>query len=370
MAQKSIVIISNTSWSIYNFRFNLAKFLQNNNYDIICIAPKDKYSSYLAESFTYYDIFIDNKGVNPINDSKILYQLYKLYKKIQPDIVLNFTIKPNIYSSIIARILSIPTISNITGLGTVFIKQTIITKLVKRLYKFALQKNYKIFFQNSDDKELFNANNLINMKYVDVLPGSGIDTTKFIPIQTNINENFMFLFIGRLLKDKGIYEFIDAIKIVQQNYPNILFQVVGDIDNKNNTSITQENLNQWIDNKLIEYYRFSDDIASYIANADCVLLPSYREGTPRVLLEAASMEKPLISTNVPGCRNVVDDGVNGFLCEVKNSKDLANKMEKMLNLSKEERQKMGKRGREKMIKEFDEKIVIDKYLQTIKEILQ
>jgi len=365
-----IIICLNTSWNIYNFRLNLARALKDNGYKVILVAPYDKYSEILKQEFEYHDIYMNNKGTNPKEDLKTLIEFYKLYKKIKPDIVLNYTIKPNIYGNIACSLLGIKTINNISGLGTVFIKESMVTKIVKGLYKYSLNKSSKVFFQNNEDKELFIENKLVPSTSCDLLPGSGIDTNKFIPIEyKNEDKNFKFLLIARMLWDKGIGEYIDAARIIKQKYSNIEFQLLGSLDAVNKTAISKEQMQSWIKEGVVLYLGVTDDVKEYIKKADCIVLPSYREGTPRTLLESASMSKPIITTNAVGCKEVIDDNINGYLCEVKNAQDLAQKMEKMINLSELERENMGKKGREKMIKEFDEKIVIDKYLTTIKEII-
>jgi glycosyltransferase involved in cell wall biosynthesis len=175
--------------------------------------------------------------------------------------------------------------------------------------------------------------------------------------------------IARILKDKGIHEYIKAIEIIKKKYFNVEFQLLGASDSKNNTAISKIEIDSWTEKGFINYLGTTDDVPFYISNSNCVVLPSYREGVSRSLLEAAAMERPLIATNVPGCKEVVDDNKNGFLCKVKDSKDLADKMEKMLNLSENERINMGKEGRNKIIREFDEKFVIDKYIKNIQEVL-
>jgi len=365
-----IIISSNTSWSIYNFRLGLVKELLKKN-KVIIIAPKDKFSQKLIDlGCEYYDIYIDNKGTNPINDLKTFWQYYKIYKKIKPNVVLHFTIKPNIYGNFACELLNILVVNNVTGLGTVFIKENLVTQIVKNMYKMAF-KNSFIFFQNKDDKELFFKLGIINHKNIEILPGSGINIEKFQPIQIEKKDNiFRFLLIARLLWDKGIGEYVEAAKIIKQKYQNVEFLLLGAVGVDNPTAISKEQIDRWVGEGIVRYLGVTDNVKSEIAKADCIVLPSYREGTSRVLLESAAMAKPIITTNVPGCNNIVDDGINGFLCKVKDIKDLADKMEKMLNLSEEERIKMGKRGREKIIREFDERIVIKKYLETIEKLLK
>ncbi len=367
MKKKIIAIVINTSWNIFNFRLGLLKALQEEGYRIVAIAPKDDYSEKLeALGFEYHNIDINNKGTNPIEDAKLVFAFYKLYKEIDPDILLQYTIKPNIYGSMAAGMLGIPVISNISGLGTVFLNDSLSSKIARFLYKISLKKN-TVFFQNNDDRDLFVKNNLIKVEQTTLVPGSGINTELFKPkqIQEENKKDITFLFIARLVRDKGIVEYIEAVKKIKSDYLNIQFKVLGSLYPGNPTAITQEELNTWIDDGYIEYLGHSDDVKLEILKVDCIVLPSYREGLSRVLLEAASLAKPIITTDTPGCRDVVNNGVNGYLCEVKDADSLAEQMEKMILLSDEARGEMGKKGREKVMKEFDEKIVIGKYKEAI-----
>lgn len=366
-----IVISINTSWNVYNFRWGLIKALQKEGYEIYVVTPRDEYSKKIEEvGIKYIDIFINNKGTNPIEDMKTIYQYYKIYKEIKPDIALHYTIKPNIYGTIGAKLAGVKVVNNISGLGTVFLNDNISSKIARNLYKFALKFSDKVFFQNPNDRELFIKNNLVNENKTELLPGSGINTQKFLPLPKTIKDNkFKFLFIGRLVRDKGIMEYIDAAKIIKQKYKNIEFQILGHFYLNNPTAITEEELCKWTKKGIVEYLGTSDNVHDIIKESDCIILPSYREGLSRVLLEASSMEKPIITTDTPGCNDVVEHGENGFLCKVKDSKSLVRKIEKMLNLKEEERIQMGKIGRQKVKKEFDETIVINKYIKAIKNLL-
>jgi len=369
---KKIVICSNTFWSIYNFRLNLAKNLKRNGYKVILVAPKDGYMDKLKDEFDCYVIYMNNKGTNPIQDLKTTIEFYKLYKKIKPSIVLNFTIKPNIYGTIACSLLNIKSINNIAGLGNLFINQNFITKIAKFLYKYSQNKANKIFFQNKDDYEMFIKEKIVEKVKCDILPGSGVDIEKFKPIEIEKKDNiFKFLLIARMIWDKGIGEYIEAAKIIKQKYNNLEFFLLGAVGVNNPSAISKHQIQEWEKADIVKYLGTTDNVKKEISKVDCIVLPSfYREGTPRTLLESAAMAKPIITTNNVGCKDVVDDGINGYLCKVKNSKDLADKMEKMLNLSEKERIKMGLKGREKIIKEFDEKIVINKYLNIINLINQ
>jgi glycosyltransferase involved in cell wall biosynthesis len=370
MASKTLIITINTSWNIFNFRVGLLKALQKEGYKIVCVAPYDDYSKKLEElGFEYHEIKMNNKGTNPIEDMKLIRDYYALYKKIDPDVILQYTIKPNIYGSIAARLLGKNVISNISGLGTVFLNDNLSSKIARWLYKLSLVKN-KVFFQNSEDKNLFVKNSLVKESQTDLLPGSGINTSIYKPSEPTVqNDSPVFMMIARLVRDKGIGEYIEAIKEVKKTHPNIEFKLLGSLYPNNPTAISQVELDSWIEEDLVQYLGHSDDVKSEIEKVDCIVLPSYREGLSRVLLEAASLAKPIITTDVPGCKDVVDNGINGFLCEVKSSSSLADAIEKMINLSSEDRKTMGQKGREKIIAEFDEQIVIDKYLKTIEDII-
>lgn len=375
MLSKTIAIVINTSWNIYNFRLGLLNALKEDGYKVVCIAPNDSYSKKLeALGFEYHDIQINNMGTNPIEDLKLIVSLYSLYKKVSPDIILHYTIKPNIYGSIAANMLNIPTISNISGLGTVFLNKKVSSRIAQFLYKVALKVPKRVFFQNRDDQELFIKLGLVDQTKTDLLPGSGIDTKKFKPLEIEKEDESVvkFLFIGRLVKDKGIEEYVDAAKILNtkeyESSQKSEFHILGAYYPGNPTAITEDEMQFWEEEGYVKYIGTSDDVRSVIAQYDCIVLPSYREGLSRVLLEAASMAKPLIATDVPGCRDVVEDGVNGYLCRVKDSQSLAEQMGKMLGLSYQKREVFGHYGREKVIQEFDEMIVIEKYKSAIREL--
>lgn len=352
-------------------RANLGFAFKNFGYEVIFICPYDKYSKKIKKHFNYIDIKINAKSINPIEDLKTIYRYYKVYKKINPDIVLQFTIKPNIHGTLAASLLKIPALNNIAGLGTLFIKNNFVTKVVKWLYWISQKKATKIFFQNQDDFEMFANQGLVQKEKCDVLPGSGVDIDKFRPVETEKDGVFRFLLASRMLWAKGIQEFVDAATILKEKYDGIEFQLLGQLDMNSPTAISSNQMEKWEKKGIIRYLGSSDDVRVQIAEADCVVLPSfYREGIPRILLEAASMQKPIITTDNVGCRNVVEDGVNGFLCEVKNVLDLADKMKIMFELPDEKRKSMGIFGREKIRKEFNESVVISRYAKTVKEILK
>ena len=370
MVNKTIAIVINTSWNIYNFRLGLLKALQANGYKIIVIAPHDKYSQeFISLGFEYYPLTINSKGTHPVEDLKLTYSFYKLYKQIQPDVILHYTIKPNIYGTFAAALLNIPTINNIAGLGTLFVKQDIVTSIAKMLYKLSQSKAQHVFFQNNDDIQQFINDKLVTKEKCSVLPGSGIDTNKYMPREKIDNGKTTFLLIARMLWEKGIGEYVEAARQIRKKYPNCEFQLLGFLDVANRSAIAKEQMQQWEDEGVINYLGITDDVPSFIAQADCVVLPSfYREGTPRTLLESASMAKPIITTDNVGCRDVVDDGINGYICKPQDTKSLEEQIEKFLSLDQEKILLMGEKSREKMIREYDESIVIEKYNTAISKI--
>jgi len=357
-----IAIVLNTSWNIYNFRMGLIRSLLTQGHEIFAIAPEDEYSEKLIEAGCRYKrVTMDSRGANPIKDLGLTFELFNIYRKVRPDVILHFTVKPNIYGTFAARVLKIPTINNVCGLGTVFLNKGLISIIAKIMYRMAFRYPNKVLFQNHEDRDLFVNDKLIKEEKVDLVPGSGLDIYKFQPERTDIKKKFTFLLISRLIYDKGIVEYIDAIRILKRKGLNARFQILGAIDEEHKRGIPEKVIKSWIEEDLIEYHGRVRDVRNFIKNANCVVLPSYREGTPRTLLEAAGMAKPIVTTNVAGCSNVVSNNENGFLCKLKDAEDLADKMEKMFYLKESERITMGIRGRDKVEKLFDENIVIKKY---------
>ena len=361
-----IAIVINTSWNIYNFRMGLVKKLQDEGHEVVAIAPVDDYSAKLvAEGCEFVPISMENKGTNPIKDFLLILKYVFIFLKVKPDYVLQYTVKPNIYGTIAAKIVGIPTINNVSGLGTIFLHHNLVSKIAKLLYKFAFKFPKRVFFQNTDDQELFIANGLIDRNITDVLPGSGVNLAKYIPIDFQRNEPFVFIFIARLLYDKGLVEYVEAIKLLQKQKINAKFQVLGFTDFESKLGVSQSLLDSWVLEGYIDYKGHTSNVIPFINAADCVVLPSYREGTPKTLIESLALSKPIITTNVPGCKETVIEGENGLLCEVKNPQDLADKMLQIHKMDNSELNYMGQNGRKLAEIKFDEKIVIKKYLDII-----
>jgi glycosyltransferase involved in cell wall biosynthesis len=364
-----IAIVLNTSWNIYNFRMNFVKQLLAEGYEVHTIAPEDEYTPYLiGEGCKHHRVRMDSRGANPVKDSALILELFSIYRRVKPDIILHYTIKPNVYGTLAAAMLGIPVVNNVCGLGTVFLKKNLVSAIAVFLYKVSFRFAKKVYFQNPDDQKLFIERKLVPATTVDLLPGSGIDLKKFKPMPFKRNEKFTFLLISRLITDKGILEYVEAVQKLRKAGLDARFQILGAMDPRHKRGIQTSVIQQWIDDGIIEYLGTTNDVRKFIVNADCIVLPSYREGTPRTLLEAASSSKPIIATDVPGCNHVVKNDFNGLLCRLKDADDLAEKMKQMAGFDNAKLQRFGENGRMKIEEEYNETIVIDRYLKTISDL--
>jgi len=366
---KIIAISANTSWYLYNFRKNTITALIDLGYQVIAIAPHDTYTTKLeglGARFIHVDI--DQSGTNPINDIKTLCSLRKIISKNRVDIVLNFTPKNNIYGTLAAKLSGTKSINNIAGLGTLFVNETLTSKIVRMLYKVSQCYAHKIFFQNEDDRALFINTGIVRAELTDRLPGSGADLSRFSITPAVDDGVTRFLLIARMLYEKGIGHYVEAARILKRDYGfRVEFSLLGFLDVNNPSAVSKTEMQAWVDEGIINYLGTTDKVEIAIAKADCMVLPSfYREGVPKSLLEAGAMGKPIVTTNNVGCRETVDDGINGFLCEPRSTKSLVNALEKIIVMGHELRLNMGKKSREKIEKEFDENIVINKYIDLIK----
>lgn len=347
---------------------NLIKSLKADGYEIHTIAPNDSYTSSLVSAgCIHHDLTMDSRGANPIKDLALIFELHSIYRRIKPDVILHYTIKPNVYGTLAAAFLGIPAVNNVCGLGTVFLKKGTVSFIAKLLYRVSFRFARKVYFQNPDDLNLFIDEKLVPEKLVDLLPGSGIDLQKFTPAPYQRNSTFTFLLISRLITDKGVLEYIEAVKKLKATGLEAKFQVLGAIDEEHKRGIARKEIESWIHTGTIEYLGTTEDVRPFIQQADCIVLPSYREGTPRVLLEAASSSKPIVATDVPGCRQVVENQVNGLLCKLKDADDLAEKMYTMTRFDDQQLRTFGYNGRVKMETTFEESLVVNKYLQILQQ---
>lgn len=370
--KSSICIAANTTWYVHNFRGRLIAELLERGYRVIVLSPTDKYVEkvrVLGAKHVYLPM--NNAGTNPFSELLTLIGIVNLLRRIRPAVLLTYTPKVNIYSAVAARLLGIPLVANVSGLGRAFTAGGWLEFLVRKFYWFALLTPRVVFFQNEDDRSEFLRAGLVANEKTYRLPGSGVDLDRFQPRnRVHGEKDFAFLLVARLLWDKGVGEYVEAARSLRYEFPHVSFRLLGFLEVQNPSAISRDQVDAWMKEGLIDYLGEVEDVREIYASADCMVLPSYyREGVPRTLLEGASMELPIITADSVGCRDAVEDGKTGFLCRPKDSKDLAIKMRKMLLLSEGERNLMGRAGREKMIREFDERIVIAKYLQVIGDIL-
>ena len=371
---KKIVLSINAAWNIANFRAGLVKALREAGYQVIAIAPPDVHvPRVLALGIRFIPLEMDSKGVNPFKDLALFFRYLFLFMRERPAAYLSFTVKPNVYGGLAAACLGIPAISNVAGLGTPFVRDSWVTRVVEILYRAAFARTRKVFFQNNDDMALFHERRLVPKGVAFRLPGSGVDTRHFAPDAGALARSSApprFLLLARLLWAKGVGEFVEAARQLRKEGVAAEFQLMGFVSPRGPTAVPCEQIEAWHREGIVSYLGEMEDVRPAIRGADCVVLPSYyREGVPRSLLEAASMGKPVITTETVGCRDAVDDGVTGLLCRPRDANDLAEKMSIFLAMPVSERLGLGRRGREKMIREFDEHIVTGQYLQTLEEIL-
>lgn len=367
-----ITLVCNTAWAIYTYRQGLIRMLVGRGVDVTVLAPHDRTFDLLtAMGCRCIALPIASKGTNPRDDLRTLWSLFRLYRRIRPHVVFHYTIKPNIYGSIAAKLAGVPSVAVTTGLGYVFIQQSRAAQVAKKLYRFAFRFPREVWFLNRDDQAAFiDQKLLVHPERARLLHGEGVDLDQFALTPPPARDahgpdapdaRFNFMLIGRLLWDKGVGEYVEAARRLRERYPHARFQLLGPVGVDNPSAITRAEVAAWEQEGIIEYLGEAHDVRPFIADADCIVLPSYREGVPRTLMEASAMGRPIVATDVPGCREVVADGVNGWLCEARNAESLAAKLAQMLDMSGAARRAMGERGRQKVAQEFDERVVVETY---------
>tara|TARA_B110000008_G_scaffold278297_1_gene321703 strand:+ start:1706 stop:2806 length:1101 start_codon:yes stop_codon:yes gene_type:complete len=357
-----IVFFSNSSWSIYNFRKNLIKKLIQKGHKIFILSSKDSSSIKLKKiGCEFVEVKMNNNKINILEDIFLLFNIKKKLQSIKPDYLLNFTIKPLIFGTFIGNILNIRSICMMTGLGTVFIKKNFLTLIVIFLYKISFSKVYKVIFQNKDDKKKFINLGIVNKKKILVSPGSGVDLNFFKYKKNIFTKKTKFLFFGRLLNEKGVHEYIAVAKKFNKLNFNCEFQIIGSLDKNNPSSISQNDLKNFLKFKNNKFQNFKTDVRSSIQSANCVVLPSYREGTPRGLLEALAIGRPIITTNAIGCKEVIENDRNGFVVKIKDVNSLFDAIKYFHNLNFKKKNQMSNYSRTFVSKKFNEDIVINIY---------
>lgn len=368
-----LLLCANDLWNVANFRLRLVEALEAAGYKVSIAGPPDaSWQTRLAlANRRILPLPMRKAGLAPWHEGMLLFRFLRLLRRERPDLLLTFTPKPNIYGALAAGALGIPAVPNVSGLGTAFIRGGPLRRLLSLLYRRAFRAAPVVLFQNEDDQRLFLQEGLASVRQARLLPGSGVDLQRFQPQPArSADSRTHFLFVGRLLGDKGVRELVEAARLVRPRFPHVRVQLLGFVDAANRTAIGQDELDAWVGNGIVDYLGSSDDVRPFLAQADAVVLPSYREGLPRSLLEAAAMGKPLIATDVPGNRAVVEDGGNGFLCEPRDALALATALERFLSLSPDERRQLGQRARQKIVAGFSETKVIDAYTGVIEQLLR
>ena len=363
-----ICFVSNSAWSVYNFRIDIIRHFISKGYEILVLAADDEYAARLRqEGCRFVPVSFNNRTENPFTDYLLYRNLKKLYKEYQPDIIFHYVIKPNIYGSLAAASRHIPSIAVITGMGYGFSKRNWLYLLIRLLYTHALKKTKVVWFLNNEDAKFFIEQKIVNVEKTRVLHGEGVNTTHFAPVNRPTGKNkFRFLMSTRLLKSKGVAIYADAARILRKKNIDADFELIGFYEKHHPDSIHPQDIMRWQSEGLIRYSGFANDVRIFLSAADGFIFPSfYNEGVPRGLMEAASMQLPVITSNNRGCREVVIDNVTGYLCNMNNPFDLADKMEKMINLSNDEKIKMGVNGRLLVENKFNIQQVIEVYEQAL-----
>ena len=362
----TLVLSANTSWNLYNFRGGLITALAEQGWDVLCLAPEDEYTARLIGlGCRWAQISMSQRGLGPADNARTLLQYVDAYRRERPAVTLHFTIKPVVFGSMAARLLRIPTVNSITGLGNAFLRNDAVTPAITALYRLALGGARRVFFQNPEDLELFVGRGLAPRDRAALVAGSGVNLSRFTAAPMPSNPVFTFLLIARLLTEKGLVEYADAARLLRARGVDARFLLLGPGAGEDKGAVPLSQIGTWQAEGVLEYLGETADVRPHIAAADCIVLPSYREGTPRALLEAGAMARPSVTTDVAGCRQVVVDGETGLLCRVKDAVDLADKLQAMAALSGDARARMGASARRRIEQEYDLRRVVATYVEAI-----
>ena len=362
---------ANTTWYVVNFRSRLIASLIEQGWRVVVLSPTDRHVSRLiACGAEHVPLELDNAGTNPLRELHTLWSIRRALKQIAPSVVLTFTPKVNIYLSMAARSLHVPVIANISGLGRGFESRGWLQRVSQVLYRTALKWPSTVFFQNEEDRTHFIAAGLVRASRTQRLPGSGVDVQRFSPRAKPQGGPTRFLLVARLLWAKGVGEFVEAARIVKAQYPDVEFALAGFVDEGNDAAVPRATIEAWEQEGLLTFLGSFDDMVPVYAQADCVVLPSYyREGVPRSLLEAASMGKPIITTDSVGCRDTVAHGVTGWLVKPRDAQALAEAMVRVLHMPADQAAQVSRQARQRIVAEFDEQIVLDAYGEAINDVI-
>lgn len=364
-----VIVCANLAWNLVNFRAGLICSLLAAGYRVLALAPPDPAmeARLRALGCDFAGVKIDAAGLAPHRDLATFLAFRRLIAQHRPAAWLSWTIKPNVYGSLAAGLAGVPAFPNVSGLGTAFIRRNLLTALVKQLYRSGLRRAPVVFFQNADDRTLFLAHRLVRASQARLLPGSGIDPDEWAPTSEERPPPRRFLMLARLVADKGVHEYVAAAREVRARWPDARFRLMGFLDVANRTAVPAEIVRGWEAEGVIEYLPPVDDVRAAIGWADFVVLPSYREGLSRVLLEAAALRRPIVASDVPGCRDIVREGENGFLCAARDPVSLVAALARAARTSDADWQRMAAAGRARVIAEFSQATVSALYLAALRE---
>lgn len=365
-----IAVVSNTAWYLFNFRLNLMRALKEAGHTVMAFAPADAYSERIVNGGLEFErVSISGGGTNPLTELRSVVGMRGSLRRQKVDLVLSYTPKGNLYSALACLTLGIAFVPNVSGLGRAFIRRSPVTWVAQALYRLTFRRAHRVFFQNHDDMGVFVNAGLVHPHLAERLPGSGVDLVRFALAEATSHplEAPVFLLAARMLWDKGVGEYVAAARQVRLTYPRATFRLLGFMSSDHPSAIPWDQVNAWVLEGAVTYLGPTDDVRPHFADADCVVLPSYREGVPRVLLEAAAMGRPVITTDVPGCREAVIDGETGYLARPGDHADLADKLLKFIALPGAARLALGERGRAFVEQNFDETTVLERYLETVRK---
>lgn len=358
-----VLIVANADIGLYKFRKELLEELVKEHEVYIALPKGEFYDELVAIGCHYIATELDRHGTNPFKELRVVSLYKKIIKEIKPGIVFTYTIKPNVYAGMACASLGVPYVANITGLGTAVERPGLMQFITVNLYRYGLRKAQKVFFQNTENRDFMVTREVVKRPY-DLLPGSGVNLNAYTVSEYPNGDTVDFVFVSRIMKEKGIDQYLDAAKVIRKKYPETKFHICGFCEQS-----YEEELKKLNDDGTIIYHGLVKDMAAIYSQMGCTIHPTYYpEGLSNVLLESAASGRPIITTNRSGCREVVDNGINGYVVEEKNSNDLIEKIEMFLEKSIEERKQMGLAGRQKVEKEFNREFVIEKYIGEIKRI--
>ena len=359
-----VLILANYDVGLYKFRKELLQRLLDDKHEVFISLPYGKLVNKMIEmGCVFFETPIERRGTNPIKDLKLLTEYDRIIRKIRPDMVFTYTIKPNVYGGIACQKNKVRYVANVTGLGSAVENGGLMQKITSFLYKTGLRKAQKVFFQNEANLDFMKSNNILGSNY-DLIPGSGVNLEQYRYCSYPDDETVDFVYVGRMMKEKGFGLYIEAAKIIREKYPQSRFHVCGDYEDD-----YRETVDKLISNNILIYHGLVEDMADIYKSIDCTVHPSYYpEGMSNVLLESLACGRPIITTDRPGCKEIVDDGINGFVVKQKDLNDLVNKIEKFILLDRNSKEKMGQNGRKKVEQHFDRNIVIAKYMKELETI--